>query len=89
MAVDILAALHWREMTGDGQALEVAVAEAYASVDDWASLRYQGAGSINKHYGSPDKARWLYCFAPTKDGADNENIYLRQMSLGSRRLEAL
>ncbi|MCJ7803955.1 MAG: CoA transferase, partial [Desulfobacterales bacterium] len=36
MAVGILAALYWRGMTGEGQALDVATAEAYASFDDYA-----------------------------------------------------
>jgi crotonobetainyl-CoA:carnitine CoA-transferase CaiB-like acyl-CoA transferase len=69
MAVGILAALHWRGLTGEGQALDVASAEAYASTDDWAAVWYQGSGVINERFGSLDTAGWLYCFAPTKDGA--------------------
>jgi len=78
MAVGILAALHWRGMTGEGQALDVASAEAYASTDDWAAVWYQGSGVINERFGSLDTAGWLYCFAPTKDGA---------VFLGGLRLE--
>jgi CoA:oxalate CoA-transferase len=78
MAVGILAALHWRGVTGEGQALDVATAEAYASVDDWAAVWYQGSGVINERFGSLDTAGWLYCFAPTKDGA---------VFLGGLRLE--
>jgi len=78
MAVGILAALHWREMTGEGQALDVASAEAYASLEDWASIWYQGAGVINERFGNLNTAGWLYCFAPTKDGA---------VFLGALRLE--
>jgi crotonobetainyl-CoA:carnitine CoA-transferase CaiB-like acyl-CoA transferase len=78
MAVGILAALHWRDMTGEGQALDVASAEAYASMDDWAAVWYQGSGVINERFGSLDTAGWLYCFAPTKDGA---------VFLGGLRLE--
>src|SRR5512136_1489313 len=78
MAIGILAALHWRGMTGEGQALDVAAAETYASVDDWAMVWYQGAGVINERFGSLDTALWLYCFAPTKDGA---------VFLGGLRLE--
>lgn len=78
MAVGILAALHWRGITGEGQALDVATTEAYASVDDWAAVWYQGAGVINERFGSLDTAGWLYCFAPTKDGA---------VFLGGLRLE--
>ena len=78
MAVGILAALHWREMTGEGQALDVACAEAYASIEDWAGVWYQGAGVINERFGSLNTAGWLYCFAPTRDGA---------VFLGGLRLE--
>jgi len=78
MAVGILAALHWRSLTGEGQALDAASAEAYACNDDWAAVWYQGAGVINERFGSLDTAGWLYCFAPTKDGA---------VFLGGLRLE--
>ena len=78
MAVGILAALHWRELSGEGQALDVASAEAYASIEDWAALWYQGAGVVNERFGSLNTAGWLYCFAPTKDGA---------VFLGGLRLE--
>jgi crotonobetainyl-CoA:carnitine CoA-transferase CaiB-like acyl-CoA transferase len=78
MTVGILAALHWRSVTGEGQALDVASAEAYACADDWASVWYQGSGAINERFGSLDTAGWLYCFAPTKDGA---------VFLGGLRLE--
>jgi len=78
MAVGILAALHWRQLTGEGQALDVASAEAYASVEDWAAIWYQGVGVVNERFGSLNTAGWLYCFAPTKDGA---------VFLGGLRLE--
>src|SRR5512136_983058 len=68
MAVGILAALHHRAMTGGGQALDVATAEAYACFDDYAALYYQETGKINERFGNLDVAAWLYCFAPTKDG---------------------
>ncbi len=38
MAVGILAALYFRGITGEGQALDVATAEAYACFDDYAAL---------------------------------------------------
>jgi len=69
MAVGILAALYSRGMTGEGQALDVATAEAYASFDDYATSWYQGCGAICERFGSLTTAAWLYCFAPTKDGA--------------------
>jgi crotonobetainyl-CoA:carnitine CoA-transferase CaiB-like acyl-CoA transferase len=78
MAVGILAALHWRELTGEGQALDIASAEAYASLEDWASIWYQGAGVVNERVGSLNTGGWLYCFAPTKNGA---------VFLGGLRLE--
>jgi crotonobetainyl-CoA:carnitine CoA-transferase CaiB-like acyl-CoA transferase len=78
MAVGILAALHWREMTGEGQALDVASAESYASMEDWAAVWYQGAGVVNERFGSLNTGGWLYCFAPTQNGA---------VFLGGLRLE--
>jgi crotonobetainyl-CoA:carnitine CoA-transferase CaiB-like acyl-CoA transferase len=78
MAVGILAALHWRGRSGEGQALDVATAEAYARFDDYAWIWYQGTGIINERFGNLDTAGWLYCFAPTKDGA---------VFLGGLRLE--
>jgi crotonobetainyl-CoA:carnitine CoA-transferase CaiB-like acyl-CoA transferase len=78
MAVGILAALHWRRITGEGQALDVATTEAYTSFDDYAHLWYQLDGHINERCGSLDPALWLYCFSPTKDGG---------VFLGGLRLE--
>jgi crotonobetainyl-CoA:carnitine CoA-transferase CaiB-like acyl-CoA transferase len=78
MAVGILAALYWRKVSGQGQALDVATAEAYARFDDYAALWYQETGMICERFGSLDTAGWLYCFAPTKDGA---------VFLGGLRLE--
>jgi crotonobetainyl-CoA:carnitine CoA-transferase CaiB-like acyl-CoA transferase len=69
MALGILAALHWRSMTGEGQALDVATAEAYARIDDFVAFWYEHEGHINERFGNLDTALWLYCFAPTKDGA--------------------
>jgi crotonobetainyl-CoA:carnitine CoA-transferase CaiB-like acyl-CoA transferase len=78
MAVGILAALHWRVMSGEGQALDVATAEAYARFDDYAALWYSDKGHINQRFGNLDTSLWLYCFAPTKDGG---------VFLGGLRLE--
>ena len=69
MAVGILAALHWRELTGEGQALDIASAEAYARIDDFMALWYDHQGEITERFGNLDTALWLYCFAPTQDGA--------------------
>ncbi len=69
MAIGVLAALQWRGITGEGQALDVATAEAYARFDDYVTLWHQMTGHINERFGSLDTSAWLYCFAPTKDGA--------------------
>jgi crotonobetainyl-CoA:carnitine CoA-transferase CaiB-like acyl-CoA transferase len=69
MALGILSALHYRTITGEGQALDVATAEAYARIDDFVALWYEHEGHINERFGNLDTALWLYCFAPTKDGA--------------------
>ena len=69
MAVGILAALHWRVVTGEGQALDVGSVESYTSLEDWAGMWYQGAGVVNERFGNLNTGGWLYCFAPTKDGA--------------------
>ena len=66
---DTLTALHWRELTGEGQALDLASAESYASLEDWAAIWYQGAGIVSERFGSLNIGGWLYCFAPTRDGA--------------------
>jgi crotonobetainyl-CoA:carnitine CoA-transferase CaiB-like acyl-CoA transferase len=68
MAVGILAALHHRSLTAEGQALDIATAEAYACFDDYAALYYQETSKNNERFGNLDVAAWLYCFAPTKDG---------------------
>jgi crotonobetainyl-CoA:carnitine CoA-transferase CaiB-like acyl-CoA transferase len=78
MAVGILAALYHRDRTGEGQALDVATAEAYANFDDWGVLIYQEHGYIVSRFGSLDQGGWLYCFAPTQNGA---------VFLGGLRLE--
>lgn len=78
MALGILAALHYREISGTGQALDISTAEAYARIDDFVALWYEHQGQINERFGNLDTALWLYCFAPTKDGA---------VFLGGLRLE--
>ena len=78
MAVGILAALYWRGISKEGQALDMATTESYARFDDYAALWYQETGIVCERFGSLDTAGWLYCFAPTKDGA---------VFLGGLRLE--
>ena len=78
MALGILAALRWRGISGEGQALDVSTSEAYARFDDTNPVWYYGSGAVAERFGSLDKGAWLYCFAPTKDGA---------VFLGGLRLE--
>jgi CoA:oxalate CoA-transferase len=78
MAVGILAALHWRKFSGEGQALDVASTQAYMRFDDYTHLWYQGGQNITERVAGLDNAIWLYTFAPTKDGG---------VFLGGLRLE--
>jgi len=77
-ATGIMAALYWRDISGEGQALDCATSEAYASFDDWAYQWYQETGNVAERFGNLDIAGWLYCSAPTRDGA---------VFLGALRLE--
>jgi len=78
MAVGIIAALYRRGLTREGQALDIASAEGYASTDGWAALWYQEHGVVAERFGQLDITSWVYCFAPTKDGT---------IFLGGLRLE--
>ncbi len=78
MATGILAALHWRMTSGQGQALDVSTVEAYMRLDDYSHIWFQGGEHITERVGGLDNALWLYCFAPTKDGG---------VFLGGLRLE--
>jgi crotonobetainyl-CoA:carnitine CoA-transferase CaiB-like acyl-CoA transferase len=78
MGISILAALRWRGMTGEGQALDVATTEAYIRLDEYATLWYERGKHISERFGNLDPGLWLYCFAPTKDGG---------VFLGALRLE--
>ena len=77
-ATGILAAVHYRELTGEGQAIDVASAEAYERLNDYALHWYGDQGHITERFGSLDTALWLYGFYPTKDGG---------VFLGGLRLE--
>jgi CoA:oxalate CoA-transferase len=78
MATGILAALHWRKYSGEGQALDVSSSEAYQRFDDYTHIWYQGGQYITERVGGLDNAIWLYTFAPTKNGG---------VFLGGLRLE--
>lgn len=77
-AVGILAALHYRELTGEGQAIDVATPEAYERLNDYALHWYADQGHINERFGNLDTCLWLYGFFPTSDGG---------VFLGGLRLE--
>jgi len=77
-AVGILAALFYREITGDGQYIDVATPEAYERLHDYALHWYADQKVLNERFGNLDTALWLYGFFPTKDGG---------VFLGGLRLE--
>jgi crotonobetainyl-CoA:carnitine CoA-transferase CaiB-like acyl-CoA transferase len=77
-ALGILAAIHYRELTGEGQAIDISTAEAYERLHDYALHWYADQGVLNERFGSLDTALWLYGFFPTKDGG---------VFLGGLRLE--
>jgi crotonobetainyl-CoA:carnitine CoA-transferase CaiB-like acyl-CoA transferase len=77
-AVGILAAVHYREITGEGQALDISSAEAYERLNDYALHWYGDQGVVTERFGSLDTALWLYGFYPTSDGG---------VFLGGLRLE--
>jgi crotonobetainyl-CoA:carnitine CoA-transferase CaiB-like acyl-CoA transferase len=77
-AMGILAAVHYRELTGEGQHVDVATPEAYERLHDYALHWYYDQKVTNERFGSLDTALWLYGFYPTKDGG---------VFLGGLRLE--
>jgi crotonobetainyl-CoA:carnitine CoA-transferase CaiB-like acyl-CoA transferase len=77
-AVGILGALHYRGLTGEGQAIDVATPEAYERLNDYVLHWYADQGHISERFGNLDTCLWLYGFFPTKDGG---------VFLGGLRLE--
>jgi len=77
-ALSILAAVHYRGLTGEGQAIDVSTPEAYERLNDYALHWYADQGVCNERFGSLDTCLWLYGFFPTKDGG---------VFLGGLRLE--
>jgi len=77
-ALGILAAVYHREMTGEGQAIDISTPEAYERLNDYMLHWYADQGIINERFGNLDTCLWLYGFYPTKDGG---------VFLGGLRLE--
>jgi len=77
-ALGVLAAIYYRELTGEGQAIDISTSEAYERLHDYALHWYADQGVLNERFGSLDTALWLYGFFPTKDGG---------VFLGGLRLE--
>jgi len=77
-ALGILAAVYHREMTGEGQAIDIRTPEAYERLNDYMLHWYADQGVINERFGNLDTCLWLYGFYPTKDGG---------VFLGGLRLE--
>ncbi len=77
-AMGILSAVYHRGLTGEGQAIDIASAEAYERLHDYALHWYADKGVLNERFGNLDTALWLYGFYPTKDGG---------VFLGGLRLE--
>jgi CoA:oxalate CoA-transferase len=77
-AVGILAAVYSRELSGEGQAIDISTPESYERLNDFALHWYAGTGTLNERFGNLDTALWLYGFFPTSDGG---------VFLGGLRLE--
>ena len=77
-AVGILAAVYYREMSGEGQAIDISTPEAYERLNDYMLHWYADQGVVNERFGNLDTCLWLYGFYPTKDGG---------VFLGGLRLE--
>ena len=77
-AVGILAAVYYRAVSGEGQAIDISTPEAYERLNDYMLHWYADQGVVNERFGNLDTCLWLYGFYPTKDGG---------VFLGGLRLE--
>ena len=66
--VAILAALHWREQSGQGQMIDVSGAEALMRYLEYTLLLYHASGETRQRLGVMDTAVSVYTFVPVKDG---------------------
>lgn len=67
-AMGILAAVLYREISGEGQFIEAAAAEAIIRILDYSWAWYSMDGSIRPRYGNWDLAINIYAVNPCKDG---------------------
>ncbi|HEV8675120.1 MAG TPA: CoA transferase [Methylomirabilota bacterium] len=63
-----LAALHWRQTSGQGQLIDVSGAEALMRYLEYTLLLYHTAGDVRQRMGIYDLAVSVYTFVPVKDG---------------------
>jgi crotonobetainyl-CoA:carnitine CoA-transferase CaiB-like acyl-CoA transferase len=66
--VATLAALHWRETSGQGQMIDVSGAEALMRYLEYTLLLYHGSREVRERLGGMDVAVSVYTFIPVKDG---------------------
>jgi crotonobetainyl-CoA:carnitine CoA-transferase CaiB-like acyl-CoA transferase len=66
--VGTLAALHWRDASGQGQMIDVSGAEALMRYLEYTLLLYHGGGEVRERLGSMDVAVSVYTIVPVKDG---------------------
>jgi len=66
--VATLAALHWRETSGQGQMIDISGAEALMRYLEYTLLLYHGSREIRERLGGMDIAVSVYTFIPVKDG---------------------
>jgi crotonobetainyl-CoA:carnitine CoA-transferase CaiB-like acyl-CoA transferase len=63
-----LAALHWRQTSGQGQLIDVSGAEALMRYLEYTLLLYHTHGEVRPRMGIYDLAVSVYTFIPVKDG---------------------
>ncbi len=66
--VATLAALHWRETSGQGQMIDISGAEALMRYLEYTLLLYHGSREVRERLGGMDIAVSVYTFIPVKDG---------------------
>jgi crotonobetainyl-CoA:carnitine CoA-transferase CaiB-like acyl-CoA transferase len=64
----IMAAMHYREKTGEGQAIDISPAETFTPLLNYDIIRYDTRGIVSERFGNYDLAVWIYGFFPSTDG---------------------